>query len=144
MPGEPCHFFDYFKGKNVCVFLDEPNRCREQAQAVEYEFRESMTSRLEKGYILPGQMEVLYDTSAVYAKLGGYPLVLMTALDTPMKEMVVDRKFFLQVQSSPSYNNNFALLAKRPGSLPEKEIQGAFGIGIRDQRTQTVSGSAGI
>lgn len=57
-------FFDYFKGKNVCVFLDEPNRCRERAQAVEYEFRESMTSRLEKGYILPGQMEVLYDTSA--------------------------------------------------------------------------------
>lgn len=109
---ETVSFFDYFKGKNVCVFLDEPNRCRERAQAVEYEFRESMTSRLEKGYILPGQMEVLYDTSAVYAKLGGYPLVLMTALDTPMKEMVVDRKFFLQVQSSPSYNNNFALLAK--------------------------------
>lgn len=141
---ETVSFFDYFKGKNVCVFLDEPNRCRERAQAVEYEFRESMTSRLEKGYILPGQMEVLYDTSAVYAKLGGYPLVLMTALDTPMKEMVVDRKFFLQVQSSPSYNNKFCPAGKRPGSLPEKEIQGAFGIGIRDQRTQTVSGSAGI
>lgn len=53
-------FFDYFKGEDVCVYLDEPARCIEKGEAVEYEFRESMVSRLEKGYILPGQMEFCF------------------------------------------------------------------------------------
>lgn len=36
------------------VFLDEPLRLKEQGEAVELEFRESMEHRLEKGYLLPG------------------------------------------------------------------------------------------
>lgn len=40
-----------------------------------------------------------------------------------MKEMVVDRKFFLQVQSSPSYNNNFALLAKDLARYQKKKYR---------------------
>ena len=37
------------------IFLDEPLRLKEQGEAVELEFRESMEHRLEKGYLLPGQ-----------------------------------------------------------------------------------------
>lgn len=105
-------FFDYFAGRNVIVFLDEPNRCVEKAEAVEYEFRESMSGRLEKGYILPGQMEVLYSLPQIMQKLQKYPLVLLSALDVPMKDLAVERNFYFQIQSSPSYNNNFAMLAK--------------------------------
>ena len=55
---EVSSFFDYFTGEEVVVYMDEPARCIEKGEAVEYEFRESMVSRLEKGYILPGQMDV--------------------------------------------------------------------------------------
>ena len=33
------------------IFIDEPARCLEKASAVEKEFSQSMTQRLEKGYI---------------------------------------------------------------------------------------------
>lgn len=41
-------FAEYFP-KEALVVLDEPNRLWEEAQAIEKEFRESMTNRLEKG-----------------------------------------------------------------------------------------------
>ncbi len=110
--GETCSFFDYFEGRKVCVFMDEPGRCVEKAEAVEYEFRESMGSRLEKGYILPGQMDVLYPVSQILAKLQKYPLILFTALEGSVREFAIKRRFYFQVQSAPSYNNNFSLLVK--------------------------------
>ena len=113
-------FFDYFKGEDVCVYLDEPARCIEKGEAVEYEFRESMVSRLEKGYILPGQMEVLFSLPVLLKKLSELPLLLMTALDMKVKEFNVRHKYNFQIQAAPSYNNNFSLLAKdilRLGSL---------------------------
>lgn len=105
-------FFEYFHKRNTIVFLDDPNRCMEKAEAVEYEFRESMSTRLEKGYILPKQMDILYSLPQVLHKLQQYPLVLMNTLDVAMKDITVERKFFFQVQSSPSYNNNFSMMAK--------------------------------
>lgn len=105
-------FFDYFKGEDVCVYLDEPTRCIEKGEAVEYEFRESMVSRLEKGYILPGQMEVLFSLPVLLKKLSELPLLLMTALDMNVKEFNVRHKYNFQIQAAPSYNNNFSLLAK--------------------------------
>ncbi len=105
-------FFDYFAGRDVCVFIDEPNRCIEKGEAVEYEFRESMVSRLEKGYILPKQMEVIFSLPVVLKKLNQLPLLLLTTLDMAVKDWQVKRKFNFQVQSAPSYNNNFSLLAK--------------------------------
>ncbi len=105
-------FFDYFKGEDVCVYLDEPARCIEKGEAVEYEFRESMVSRLEKGYILPGQMEVLFSLPVLLKKLSELPLLLMTALDMKVKEFNVAHKYNFQTQAATSYNNNFSLLAK--------------------------------
>lgn len=105
-------FFDYLAERKTLVFLDEPNRCVERAEAVEYEFRESMSMRLEKGYILPKQMQVMYSLPQVMKRLQHLPLVLLSTLDAPMPDLSVERKFFFQVQSSPSYNNNFSLLVK--------------------------------
>ena len=116
-------FFDYFTKRSTVIFLDEPNRCVERAEAVEYEFRGSMSTRLEKGYILPKQMEVLYSLPQVMKRLEQYPLVLLATLDAPMKDLVIERKFFFQVQSSPSYNNNFSLLAKDLARLKKQQYR---------------------
>lgn len=109
---EVVSFFDYLQGRKTVVFLDDPNRCMERAEAIEYEFRESMSSRLEKGYILPRQMDVLYSLPQVFHKLQQYKLVLMSPLDTAVKDIKVKRKFLMEVQAAPSYNNNFAMMAK--------------------------------
>lgn len=109
---EVSSFFDYFKGEDVCIYMDEPARCIEKGEAVEYEFRESMVSRLEKGYILPGQMDVLFSLPVLLKKLSELPLVLMTTLDMKLKDFSVKHKYNFQIQAVPSYNNNFSLLAK--------------------------------
>lgn len=116
-------FFDYFTKRNTLVFLDEPGRCIERAESVEYEFRESMSTRLEKGYILPQQMEVMYSLPQVMKRLQNYPLVLLATLDAPMQDLVVERKFFFQVQSAPSYNNNFSMLTKDLARLKKQQYR---------------------
>lgn len=105
-------FFDYFVHRKTLVFLDEPARLIERAETVEYEFRESMSTRLEKGYILPRQMDILYSLPEVMKRLQDNPLVLLTTLDTPISDLTVKHKFFISVQAAPSYNNNFSMLAK--------------------------------
>lgn len=120
---EVVSFFDYLAGRRTVIFLDEPNRCVEKAEAVEYEFRESMSTRLEKGYILPKQMEVMYSFSQVMKRLQNYPLVLLSTLDAPMKDMVIERKFYFQVQSAPSYNNNFSMMAKDIARLKKQKYR---------------------
>ena len=105
-------FFEYFSKRKTLVFIDDPNRCLEKAETVEYEFRESMSTRLEKGYLLPKQMDILYSLPQILHRLEQYPLVLLTSLDVAVKDIAIERKFFFQVQSSPSYNNNFAMMAK--------------------------------
>ena len=50
---------DFVADRKLCICLDEPARIEEHANAVELEFRESMSTRAEKGYILPEQMNIL-------------------------------------------------------------------------------------
>ncbi len=115
-------FFDYFRDRSVLVYLDEPNRCVEKGEAVEFEFRESMSNRLEKGYILPQQMDVLCPLPQVLSKLQKYPLILLSTLDTAAG-ITVERKFYLMVQASPSYNNNFSMMAKDIARLKKNKYR---------------------
>ena len=62
-------FLDCFPAEKTLLFLDEPNRILESAQAVELEFRESMEHRLEKGYVLPGQTKLLFSSQETVAHM---------------------------------------------------------------------------
>ena len=68
---------------------------REKAETVELEFRESMTQRLEKGYLLPGQADLLFSAKQVLAALELPRTVFMTGLDQRLPGMTVKEKFSL-------------------------------------------------
>ena len=95
-----------------CLFLDEPARIREHAQAVETEFRESMSHRVQKGYILPGQMQVLYSMEEVSAAIRRTSFVTLSAIELKNPLIKVQRRFDIQVRSISSYNNSFEALVK--------------------------------
>ena len=95
-----------------CLFLDEPARIREHAQAVETEFRESMSHRVQKGYILPGQMQVLYSMEEVSAAIKRTSFVTLSAIELKNPLIKVQRRFDIQVRSISSYNNSFEALVK--------------------------------
>lgn len=105
-------FLDYFDPEDTIYFLDEPGRLAEKGEAVELEFRESMSNRLEKGYILPGQADILWEHKALLAGLSRYKTVALSTLDTRSGVLAPKRKYELTVKSVNPYNNNFALLVK--------------------------------
>ena len=51
---------DYFNPEDTFILFDELTRCVERGKQTEIEFSESMKHRLEKGYIVPGQMKELF------------------------------------------------------------------------------------
>lgn len=103
-------FLDLFDRSKTCVFVDEPARVKEHADAVELEFRESMAHRLEKGYLLPGQMDLLYSVEEVAAKMERGRTVALSALDAKNPFFRADRKADIPVKSISSYNNSFETL----------------------------------
>ncbi|MBE5869034.1 MAG: transcription-repair coupling factor [Lachnospiraceae bacterium] len=99
-------------GESLCFYLDEPARIREQAEAVEFEFRESMSHRAEKGYILPGQMDLLYSGEEIAARLERSALVTIAAMDLKNPLIKAQKKFDIQAKSMSSYNNSFESLVR--------------------------------
>ena len=95
-----------------CVFVEEPLRVKEHASAVELEFRESMMHRLEKGYILPGQMNILYSAEETAARIAGGRVVTLSMMDGRNPLFKADRKFDIQTRSLSSYNNSFEALVR--------------------------------
>lgn len=109
---QKCSLFDYFAKEDTLFFVDEPHRCIEKMESVEEEFRQSMEGRLEKGYILPGQMNILYSKEEVCALLQNKRTVYMTMLDTLPKNIQVQESYNVQVQPVGSYNKHFPLLVE--------------------------------
>jgi len=105
-------FLDYFENKNTIIFIDEPARCLEMASAVELEFAESMKSRLEKGYVLSGQADVLVSVKKVLPKFGAFTTMLLTTLDQKCEAFKPTDTFAISTRSINAYNKSFELLVK--------------------------------
>lgn len=98
-------------GKAV-FFLDEPVRLKEQAEAVELEFRESMSQRAQKGYLLPGQMNILYSGEEVAARLLKGSVVTLSTMDGRGGSLKPERKVDVAARNVAPYNNSFDALVK--------------------------------
>ena len=96
----------------TAFFLEEPARIKEQADAVELEFRESMSQRAEKGYILPGQMNILYSGEQIAASLSGGCVVTVATMEGRTGYFKQEKKLDVAARSIASYNNSFESLVK--------------------------------
>ena len=105
-------FLEYFPQGESVIFLDEPARLKEKGETVELEFRESMVHRLEKGYLLPGQTELLYPAAEILARMQKPYAVMLTGLDQKLPGMKVNQKFSIYVKNVNSYQNSFEILIK--------------------------------
>ena len=101
-----------FDPARSCFFIEEPLRVKEHADAVEMEFRESMVHRAQKGYILPGQMDILRSAEETAARLSGGRIVTLSMMDGKVPYFKPDRKYDIQARSLSSYNNSFDALVR--------------------------------
>lgn len=105
-------FLDYFDSNDTILFLDEPNRILEKGEAVEHEFRESMIHRIEKGYILPGQMDILLDHRQIVAKISKMRGLALCTLEGKQQEFKIGNHYGITAKSVNPYNSSFELLVK--------------------------------
>lgn len=101
---------DYFE--DAVFFIDEPKRVLEQLNAVEAEFRDSMMNRLQKGYVLPGQTEVIWNKDSIIDKIDSSNKVLFTAIAQKIKGLSVDDFVEVEARNTSPYNNKFEMLVE--------------------------------
>lgn len=104
-------FLEYLP-ENTLFFIDEPHRVLEKGKAYEEEFFLCMQSRLEGGYVLPGQADLLFGYEEILSKVMVGPLILLSSV-------IQDYAFYkpkttcdIEAKSIFSYNNSFDQLIK--------------------------------
>ncbi len=103
---------DYFDEEKLLLFLDEPARCMERGRVVQEEFSESMKHRLEKGYVLPGQMDAIASDIKVAASISRKKCVALSTLDLKTNELEIKSRFHILSKTVNPYNSSFELLVK--------------------------------
>lgn len=103
-------FLDYFSVEEALIFVDEPSRVTERCELLEYEFRESMTNRLEKGYILPEQANLIYESKVIFDILNNRKSIMFTMLEQRIKHFDIEDNYYIEVRNIASYNGSFDLL----------------------------------
>jgi len=105
-------FIETFDERGTLFLLDEPARLKEQATAVEMEFREIMTQRIEKGLALPGQAKLLYEAEKIFAKIMQRHFAAISTLEVKMPFLAVHEKYRVDARSINSYQNSFEALCE--------------------------------
>lgn len=103
---------DFMDSEKSLLILDEPVRIREHVDAVELEFKDSMSNRLEKGYILPGQTELLYPSEEVAAGLSKRKVLALSMMECKCALFPVKVRFEVEAKSVSPYNHSFETLVK--------------------------------
>ncbi len=115
-------FLDYFP-KDCEIFIDDPEKVARQAVVYSQEFAFSMEGRLEGGYVLPTQADVLYDGKSIVGRLAGRRIILMSELYTKQPKFNEIAKVMLTSKQLISYNNSFEALMSDIEKWRKKEYK---------------------
>ncbi|MCR4617831.1 MAG: transcription-repair coupling factor [Lachnospiraceae bacterium] len=99
-------------GKKAYIFLEEPARLKEQAEAVWFEFTESYKHRLEMGYCLPGQLSLLYSGEQIAESIASCNTIALSTLSAALGYFESDYKYDIGARNIASYNGSFEALSK--------------------------------
>lgn len=98
--------------EDTLILVDEPERVISRAQACQEEFRESMESRIEGGYMLPGQADILADCWEVVSQIAGRDALLFSMLGRGKSEFAPKSSLSFETRMVPAYRHNFEQLLK--------------------------------
>lgn len=101
-----------YLGDSAIYYIDETPRVKEHMDAVFTEFKESMILRLEQGYLLPKQTDMLYTPDTIYAVLNQKKVIHFTALDQKLKAFNIKDTFSISMRNISSFNKNIEILIK--------------------------------
>lgn len=104
--GDTVSFLDYLP-EDVPIFIDEPERVCEVASARFKEFTLSMESRLENGYILPKQADVMFSDKETLERLALKRVVTFAEFAGKVDAFKTAEQLHLDAKGTASYNGDF-------------------------------------
>ena len=106
-----CSIIDYFP-EDLAVIVDEPDKTVTRANMFMKEVTISMQGRLEGGYILPGQADIIFSDEYIFGKIAKRRTVLLSSLYKRQDAFDEKNDAAFETQSIISYNNSFDALVK--------------------------------
>ena len=104
-------FLSYLSNDTI-ILVDDPGRVIERGKSCRNEFVESMKSRLEGGYILPSQADILFDYEEILAQIANRRTVLFSILGESNELLKPFSKCDFESKSVPTYRHSFDMLVK--------------------------------
>ena len=98
--------------KTFPVIVDEPDKTATRASMFMKEVTISMQGRLEGGYILPGQADIIFSDEDIFGKIAKRRTVLLSSLYKRQDAFYEKCDAAFETQSIISYNNSFDALVK--------------------------------
>lgn len=103
-------FMDFFDPQETCVILINPARLAERAANAYMEFSDSMSSRAEGGYILLGQMELLFGAEDTFEKIERFKTTAFSEISLNQKLYTPKATLDAEARQIGSYNGSFGAL----------------------------------
>jgi transcription-repair coupling factor (superfamily II helicase) len=104
-------FLDYFP-ENTYVYVDEPEKIGSRGESYQQQFAMSMEGRLEGGYILPTQADVLYEFKLILKRLLDRKLILFSELYKRQPKWKEKHHIELKSRQILSFNNSMEALTE--------------------------------
>lgn len=101
---------DYFE--NPIIYVDEPNRIKEHCEFITNEFVNSIESRIDKGYMLPNQLKMIYTYDDIISRIEKGTSVLMTSLMSTLRDFKPKELVDFQVKATALVKNDMNLISE--------------------------------
>lgn len=119
---ETVSFLDYIP-EDSFVFIDEPEKVYEKAVTYTMHIEESMKNRLEGGYVLPTQANILYDGKEIVGRLSARKCILTETLYKKALAWGEKESININSRSLISYKDNVTDLAKDIASYRKRNYK---------------------
>lgn len=103
--------FDYMP-KNTIIFWDEIPRIESKAESVLREYEESIKSHIEKGYLLPNQMQMVFNYKDILDIAKNYTQVLLMNIEQPLEDFQIKKVIEFDISSANTFKQRIDLLEK--------------------------------
>lgn len=101
-------FFDYVK--NYIYIVDDVKKCEGKLESCYFEFKENYEAFLQRGGILPSQINLLLDKEELIEKLELQKIITLDVFDVNSRILIPNRKYLINSITLNSYQGQLDLL----------------------------------
>lgn len=118
----PVSIIDYLC-EDTIIFLDEPQRIKEHAKNTLFEFHESIKGRIETGYLLPSQANIIFDYDDIKSQMNNFPVVLLSTVTQSINDFVIKENISFAVRSTPVFRQKIDMFVDEINYLKKENYK---------------------